>query len=99
ARKAFESAASRDVAAAPLGTRLAGTSYQLPARTADVVRYLEDLDSPPGRLEQIAERRAQLSTLTRKYGTTCDEVLQWAGDAEARLTGLEPRHERIAASE
>jgi DNA repair protein RecN (Recombination protein N) len=96
ARKAFESAVSRDSAAAPLGDRLTAASYQLTDLTADLVRYLEGLDSQPGRLEQIAERRAQLSTLTRKYGTTCDEVLQWAADSAVRLTDLEQSDERIA---
>jgi DNA repair protein RecN (Recombination protein N) len=96
ARKAFESAVSRDAAAAPLGDRLAESSYQLTDLTADLVRYLEGLDSQPGRLEQIAERRAQLSTLTRKYGTTCDEVLQWATESAGRLTDLEQSDERIA---
>ena len=96
ARKAFESAVSRDAAAAPLGDRLTAASYQLTDLTADLVRYLEGLDSQPGRLEQIAERRAQLSTLTRKYGTTCDEVLQWAADSAVRLTHLEQSDERIA---
>ena len=56
---------SRDAAAAPLGDRLAEASYQLTDLTADLVRYLESLDSQPGRLEQIAERRAQLSTLPK----------------------------------
>jgi DNA repair protein RecN (Recombination protein N) len=96
ARKAFESAVSRDSAAAPLGDRLTAASYQLTDLTADLVRYLEGLDSQPGRLEQIAERRAQLSTLTRKYGTTCAEVLQWAADSAVRLTDLEQSDERIA---
>ncbi|HEX3197371.1 MAG TPA: DNA repair protein RecN [Propionibacteriaceae bacterium] len=96
ARKAFESAVSRDAAAAPLGDRLAESSYQLTDLTADLARYLEGLDSQPGRLEQIAERRAQLSTLTRKYGTTCDEVLQWATESAGRLTDLEQSDERIA---
>ena len=96
ARKAFESAVSRDAAASPLGDRLTAASYQLTDLTADLVRYLEGLDSQPGRLEQIAERRAQLSTLTRKYGTTCDEVLQWAADSAVRLTHLEQSDERIA---
>jgi DNA repair protein RecN (Recombination protein N) len=96
ARKAFETAVSRDAAAAPLGDRLAESSYQLTDLTADLVRYLEGLDSQPGRLEQIAERRAQLSTLTRKYGTTCDEVLQWATESAGRLTDLEQSDERIA---
>jgi DNA repair protein RecN (Recombination protein N) len=99
ARKAFESAVSRDASAASLGARLAEVSYQLTDLTADVVRYLEGLDSQPGRLEQIAERRAQLNTLTRKYGTTCDEVLQWAAESAVRLTGLEQSDERIAALE
>jgi DNA repair protein RecN (Recombination protein N) len=96
ARKAFESAVSRDAAAAPMGDRLADATYQITDLTADLVRYLEGLDSQPGRLEQIAERRAQLSTLTRKYGTTCDEVLQWAAESAVRLTHLEQSDERIA---
>ena len=82
--------------ATQLGDRLAEASYQLTDLTADLVRYLEGLDSQPGRLEQIAERRAQLSTLTRKYGSTCDEVLQWAADSAVRLTQLGQSDERIA---
>ena len=96
ARKAFEWAVSRDAAAAPLGDRLADATYQLTDLTADLVHYLEGLDSQPGRLEQIAERRAQLSTLTRKYGTTCDEVLRWAAESAVRLSYLEQSDERIA---
>jgi DNA repair protein RecN (Recombination protein N) len=95
ARKAFESAVSRDVAATQLGDRLAEASYQLTDLTADLARYLDSLESQPGRLEQLAERRAQLSTLTRKYGSTCDEVLQWAADSAVRLTQLEQGDERI----
>jgi DNA repair protein RecN (Recombination protein N) len=68
ARKAFESAASQDPAASQLGERLAESSFQLSDLTADLARYLDSLETQPGRLEQIAERRAQLSTLT-KYGT------------------------------
>ena len=96
ARKAFESAVSRDAEATQLGDRLAEASYQVTDLTADLVRYLDGLDSQPGRLEQIAERRAQLSTLTRKYGSTCDEVLQWAADSAVRLTRLGQSDERIA---
>jgi DNA repair protein RecN (Recombination protein N) len=95
ARKVFESATSRDPSAAQLGERLAEASYQLTDLTADLARYLDSLESEPGRLEQIAERRAQLATLTRKYGTTCDEVLQWAAESAVRLTELEQSDERI----
>ena len=99
ARKVFESAVSRDPAATQLGERLVDASYQLSDLTADLARYLDSLESQPGRLEQIAERRAQLSTLTRKYGTTCDEVLQWATESAVRLTQLEQSDERIATLE
>ena len=99
ARKVFESATSRDPSAAQLGERLAEASYQLTDLTADLARYLDGLESQPGRLEQIAERRAQLATLTRKYGTTCDEVLQWAAESAVRLTELEQSDERIATLE
>jgi DNA repair protein RecN (Recombination protein N) len=95
ARKAFQPAVSGDPAATQLGDRLAETSYQLTDLTADLVRYLEGLDSQPGRLEQIAERRAQLATLTRKYGSTSDEVLQWAANSAIRLTQLGQSDERI----
>jgi DNA repair protein RecN (Recombination protein N) len=96
ARKAFEPAVSRDAAATQLGDRLAEATYQLTDLTADLVRYLDGLDSEPGRLEQIAERRARLSTLTRKYGSTCDEVLQWAADSAVRLSKLGQSDGRIA---
>jgi DNA repair protein RecN (Recombination protein N) len=99
ARKAFEAATSQDPAAAQLADRLAEASYQLTDLTADLARYLDSLESQPGRLEQIAERRAQLNTLTRKYGTTCDEVLQWATESAVRLTDLEQSDERIAILE
>ena len=99
ARKAFESAASQDPAASQLGERLAESSFQLNDLTADLARYLDSLETQPGRLEQIAERRAQLSTLTRKYGTTCDEVLQWAADSAVRLSQLELSDDRITTLE
>ena len=99
ARKTFESAASRDPAASQLGVRLAESSFQLSDLTADLARYLDSLETQPGRLEQIAERRAQLSTLTRKYGTTCDEVLQWAAESAVRLSQLELSDDRIATLE
>jgi DNA repair protein RecN (Recombination protein N) len=95
ARKAFEPAVAGDPAATQLGDRLAEASYQLTDLTADLARYLDGLDSQPGRLEQIAERRAQLSRLTRKYGSTCDEVLQWAANSALRLTQLGQSDERI----
>ncbi len=94
ARKALDSAV--DPEAADLGRRLAEVSYALGDVAADLARYLDRLDAEPGRLEWIAGRRAALAGLTRKYGSTVDEVLAWSADAAARLTGLESSDDRIA---
>jgi len=99
ARKVFDAAVSRDPAAMRLGERLADVGIQLSDVTADLARYLDSLESEPGRLEQIAERRAHLNTLTRKYGASCDEVLQWAAESTVRLTQLEQSDDRIAMLE
>jgi len=99
ARKVFDAAVSRDPAAVRLGERLADVGIQLSDVTADLARYLDSLESEPGRLEQIAERRAHLNTLTRKYGASCDEVLQWAAESTVRLTQLEQSDDRIAMLE
>ena len=61
----------------------------------DLAGYLGDLEVEPGRLEQIAERRSALSGLTRKYGSSVDEVLAWAATAAVRLVELEGGDERI----
>jgi DNA repair protein RecN (Recombination protein N) len=95
ARKALERGQGDDIEMATLSRRLAETSYALTDITADLARYLDALDVEPGRLEQIASRRAQLNTLTRKYGTSCDEVLAWAAEAAVRLGKLEDSDDRI----
>ena len=95
ARKALEQTRADDVELATLASRLAETNYALTDITAELARYLDALDVEPARLEQIAARRARLSILTRKYGTTCDEVLAWAADAAERLRTLEDSDDRI----
>jgi len=96
ARKALESHAGQDLELEGLANRLKEAGYLLTEVTADLARYLDHLDGEPGRLEQIAARRAELSTLTRKYGTTSDEVLIWANEAARRLATLEESDDRIA---
>jgi DNA repair protein RecN (Recombination protein N) len=85
-----------DPEAADLGRRLAEVSYALGDVAADLARYLDRLDAEPGRLEWIAGRRSALAGLTRKYGSTVDEVLAWSADAASRLGTLESSDDRIA---
>ena len=94
ARRALDGGATDEMLGA-LSGRLAELSYGLSDVAGDLARYLGDLEAEPGRLEQIAERRAGLAGLTRKYGSSVDEVLSWAQDASARLVELEASDERI----
>jgi len=93
ARKALEGVVDDEAAA--LGRRLAEVGYALDDLAADLARYLDQLDAEPGRLEWIAGRRAALAGLTRKYGSSVDEVIAWSADAAARLTALESSDDRI----
>ena len=94
ARKALDDGASDDELVA-LSGRLAELSYGLLDLAGDLAHYLGDLEAEPGRLEQIAERRAALAGLTRKYGSSVDEVLSWAEEASVRLEELEASDDRI----
>ena len=49
------------------------------------------------RLATVQERRSALTTLTRKYGQTIDDVLAWAEAGSARLLDIDGTDERIAA--
>ena len=93
ARKALEGVVDDEAAA--LGRRLAEVGYALDDLAADLARYLDQLDAEPGRLEWIAGRRAALAGLTRKYGSSVDEVIAWSADAAVRLTTLESSDDRI----
>jgi DNA repair protein RecN (Recombination protein N) len=94
ARKALESGTGDDTLAG-IAARLAELGYGLADVAADLAGYLGDLEAEPGRLEQIAERRAALAGLTRKYGSSVDEVLAWGADAARRLVELEAGDDRV----
>ena len=94
ARKALDHQSDAEVTA--LAGRLAEVSYALSDIAADLARYLDRLDAEPGRLEWIAGRRAALQGLTRKYGSSVDEVIAWSADAASRLVTLDSSDERIA---
>ncbi|HET8987658.1 MAG TPA: hypothetical protein VFN43_04020, partial [Humibacillus sp.] len=66
---------------------------------ADLTAYLDDVELDPQRLGYVQERRATLAGLTRKYGETVDEVLEWSGRAAARLDELVRADDRVAALE
>ena len=89
ARRLLDGVRDHDPQAAELAARLADLSYVLSDLAADVASYASGLETDPGRLAAVSERRAALVALTRKYGDTVDEVLAWAVTSAERLLALE----------
>lgn len=95
ARQSFADVARLDEQASELANNVRLLSGQLNELAADIASYLSDLDADPLRLEHITARRAELAGLTRKYGSTIDEVLAWAETSAARLGNLGGSDERL----
>lgn len=95
AGRALAAASRLDGGAEPIVQRLREASTALNDAAAEVAGYLADLDADPARLEVVMDRRARLGALTRKYGSTIDEVLTWGSASAARLQTLETSDERI----
>lgn len=89
ARKLLDGVRDHDAEAAGLADRLAEVSYLLSDIAADVSSYAANLETDPARLAAVSERRAALTALTRKYGETIDEVLDWSRTAAGRLLTLD----------
>ena len=96
ARRALESVRQHDPEAASLSDRVAEVSYLLADVAADVASYSTGVETDPARLAAVSERRAALTALTRKYGETSVQVLEWARASAERLLGLDGSDDRVA---
>ncbi len=96
ARRALESVREHDPEVAALADRVAEVSYLLADVAADVASYSTGVETDPARLAAVSERRAALTALTRKYGDTAQQVLEWAQEAAERLLSLDGSDERVA---
>lgn len=80
---------------------LRARAHGLQAETADLASELrivtETWEDDPERLAAVSARRARLADLRRKYGSTLEEVTNYAEDARRRLVDLESADERAGA--
>ncbi|HST71625.1 DNA repair protein RecN [Kocuria sp. U4B] len=89
AQRALEQEAASDPQLEELAGRVAELAVLVTDVAADLSGYASGLDEEgPARLAEVEARRAKLKTLTRKYGATVDEVLEWAGRSRQRLDEL-----------
>jgi DNA repair protein RecN (Recombination protein N) len=99
ARRALESGAAHDPALAEPAAAIRSAMAQLGDVAADLSQYAQDIDADPRRLAAIQDRRADLSRLTRKYGSTIAEVLAWSATSAARVAQLSGADDRIESLE
>lgn len=95
ARRALDHVAAHDRTLAELSARVADVGFALADVAAELSSYAEDLQADPRRLEVVNQRRAELATLTRAYGSDVAEVLEWARTAGLRLLELDGGDQRI----
>ena len=95
ARAGLEQAGAHDPDLAQLGDRLREVGFLLSDVAADLASYETSIEVDPARLAAVADRRAAISRLTRKYGDDAAAVLAWSQTAAARLALLEGADERI----
>ena len=95
ARAGLDQAGAHDPDLAKLGERLREVGFLLSDVVADLASYAAGIEVDPARLAAVADRRAAIGRLTRKYGDDAAQVLAWAQRAAARLAVLEGADERI----
>ena len=98
ARRALEKASAHDTALPPIADALQSATIAVSEISAQLSTYLSNLDADGGReLETVQDRRAELSQLTRKFGPTLDEVLDYLESGSGRLLELDNDSDRIAS--
>jgi DNA repair protein RecN (Recombination protein N) len=95
----FDAAAGVDPDLDELGERLRGLRVEAEDLAAELRRYEEGVEAPPGRLEEIEERLAAYARLTRKHGGSVATVLAHARHCTERRDELEHAEEALRAAE
>jgi DNA repair protein RecN (Recombination protein N) len=95
ARGSLEGVRAHDVALAAQADRLEEAVYLISDVAAELASYTESIEADPALLATVQDRRAALTSLTRKYGADIAEVLAWSQRSAKRLAELEGDDDRI----
>ena len=96
ARRSLDRVVGHDPALVPIAEQLTAASFALAEISGALSSYLGSLDADGAReLEGIQERRAALSALTRRYGPTLDDVVDYLESGSTRLLELDNDADRI----
>ncbi len=94
--KTLEAVSAFDLSLGPHIESLNESLVRVQEVSESLRRWREDLEMPPGRLDEVQERLERISALKRKYGETIPEVLAYCEQAARELQGLETSGERRA---
>ena len=87
----LETAKNCDEGLEDLLKRLETGYYELDDISSSIDSYLSKLTFNPERVEQVQERLSLIYKLTKKYGATIHDVLNYAQNAEEQLESLSKR--------
>lgn len=100
ARKAIESASNYDASLEPIAETLSLLSQQLNDAAAELSGYLSSIDGDRGmNLDEIQERRSQISLAMRRFGPTLQDVLDFQVNAQQRLLFLDGGSQSVSELE
>lgn len=98
ARRSLDRVVAHDTTLAPIAEAIAAASVAVTDISSQLSTYLSGLDTDGGReLESVQERRSELAALTRKYGPSLDEVIDFLDSGSGRLLELDNDADRITA--
>ncbi|MCS5736211.1 DNA repair protein RecN [Herbiconiux daphne] len=96
ARRSLERVAHYDAALTPIVEALANASFIVSDISTQLASYGATLETDEvGELDRVQERRAELTSLARKYGPELSDVIAFAAEAEPRLLELDSDSDRI----
>jgi DNA repair protein RecN (Recombination protein N) len=84
-----------DAALDALADRAQALALEAEDLTAELRRYGEAIEAPPGRLDEVEDRLAQFDRLKRKHGGTIAAVLEHARECAQRRAELEGAEEAL----
>lgn len=96
AERAIESLALLEPSLQPLVERVSSLRIEVDDVSFELSRFVAEIDSDPGRLEELEERAALIRGLLRKYGPTVADALQRQRDIAAEQAQLAGADERLA---
>lgn len=96
ARRQLERVSPHDPALAPIVEGIVNASFAVTELSSQLSSYLGGLDADgAGELEIIQERRAQLTALVRKHGSSLEETIDFLDVGSSRLLELDNDSDRI----